>query len=163
MIRIQEASLSATMQMQVLFKPSKRMLHGSILSLHALFVMYYVEAEKGNFTRFRKLSNVRRSAPMRPSAIRIPQPWRACTTSIAIQFNFAGCGCNLRNPHSANMNSVYGVRDADRGRPRRRGATHIGKFAETGEIALLGFHSIMTYYVSGMSDSCNLTVTVYLL
>ena len=113
MIRIQEASLSATMQMQVLFKPSKRMLHGSILSLHALFVMYYVEAEKGNFTRFRKLSNVRRSAPMRPSAIRIPQPWRACTTSIAIQFNFAGCGCNLRNPHSANMNSVYGVRDAE--------------------------------------------------
>ena len=34
------------------------------------------------------------------------------------------------------------LRDADRGRPHRRGAAHIGKFAETGEIALLGFHII---------------------
>ena len=53
-------------------------------------VLICVEAEKGNFTRFRKLSNVRSSAPTQ-SASRTPQPWCACTTSIAIQFNFAGC------------------------------------------------------------------------
>ena len=60
------------------------------------------------------------------------------------------CGLQRLHPHPAKLNCTAmlvvqvrqgcGVRDADRGQPHRRGAAHIGKFAETGEIALLGFH-----------------------